>query len=350
MQTLQPITDPSYRETILNSYEKLLLRLVADKRDLPFIKLIANISFTLIPLGILLFVPVITGFLWWGIAIAYTLLNNIIFKGPFGLMLHCTSHRKLFNRKFHLLNHYLPWVAGPFFGQTPETYYSHHIWMHHPENNQEEDRSSTMPYQRDSLLHFLYYFLDFVFLGLFRLVNYFRLKHRPAMIIKCLLGEFSFLLLCIALSFISVPATLVTFIIPFFLSRMVMMVGNWTQHAFVATEDPENPYKNSITCVNTKYNWKCWNDGYHTSHHIRQGMHYTQHPAFFMKNLDHFIVHKAIIFQGIGYLGIFWYLMRGDYVSLAKNAVNINNTFSGDEDFIALLKARCLPIHRSISG
>ncbi|MBX7109127.1 MAG: fatty acid desaturase [Chitinophagales bacterium] len=349
MQTLRPITDPRYYEPAYSTYNRLLLRFISDKRDLPFIKLIVTISLSLIPLGILLYVPAINGMLWWTIAIVYTLLNNILFKGPFGLMLHCTSHRKLFNRKFRFLNHYLPWLIGPFFGQTPETYYSHHIWMHHPENNLENDRSTTMPYQRDSLLHFLYYFLDFLFVGFIRLINYFRLKHHPSLIIKCLTGELSFLLLCIALSFINLPATLVVFIVPFLLSRLVMMIGNWTQHAFIAAEDPENPYKNSITCLNTRFNRTCWNDGYHASHHIRQGMHYTQHPDFFIKNINHYMENKAIIFQGIGYLQIFWYLMRGDYVSLAKNAVNIGHTFSGDDAFIAHLKSRCLPIRR-ISG
>ena len=61
------------------------------------------------------------------------------------------------------------------------------------------------------------------------------------------------------------------------------MMGNWTQHAFVDGEDPGNAYKNSITCINVKYNKKCWNDGYHISHHIRPAMHWTEHPTFFQK-------------------------------------------------------------------
>ncbi|MBK9732729.1 MAG: fatty acid desaturase [Chitinophagaceae bacterium] len=346
MQTLQPITDPTFQETANSRTDQFLLGFISDKRDLPFVKLTIKISVTLIPIGILLFIPAITGPLWWALAITYFFLNNIIFKGPFGLMLHCTSHRKFFIKKFSFLNHYLPWVVGPFFGQTPETYYSHHIWMHHPENNLEEDRSTTMPYQRDSFFDFLRYFFDFLFVGLIRLVNYFRKKNHPELIVKCLMGEFSFLFLCIGLSFISFPATLAVFIIPFFLSRFIMMLGNWTQHAFIDAKDPSNPYMNSVTCVNTKYNKKCWNDGYHASHHVRQGMHYTEHPEYFLKTINKYTENKAVVFQGIGFLSIFWYLMRGDYHSLAKNAVNINNTFSGDSEFIEHLKSRCNRIPR----
>ncbi len=344
MQILQPITDPTFTDKPGNTFEKLLLKLINDKRDLPFLYVTIKISVTIIPLAILLFLPVVSGPLWWVIAAVYLFLNNITFKGPFGLMLHCTSHRKFFNKRFRLLNHYLPWVIGPFFGQTPETYYSHHIWMHHPENNLQDDRSTTMPYQRNSFVDFLRYFFDFLFLGMFRLVSYIHKKNRNLLIVKCLMGEFLFLFLCIGLSFISLPATMVVFVIPFFLSRFVMMVGNWTQHAFIAAEDPSNPYMNSVTCVNTKYNKKCWNDGYHASHHVRQGMHFTQHPEFFMNTLNRYMENKAIVFQGIGFLSIFWYLMRHDYAALAKNAVNINNTFKSSDEFIELLKSRVQPI------
>ena len=123
-----------------------------------------------------------------------------------------------------------------------------------------------------------------------------------------------------------------------------MMLGNWTQHAFVAPEDPGNAYKNSITCVNTKYNHKCWNDGYHISHHIRMGMHWTQHPEFFQEHMNEYVSNKAIVFTGIGYLTVFWLLMRKKYQALAKHALNLNRSFSGDEEFIQVMKHRLAPI------
>jgi hypothetical protein len=80
-------------------------------------------------------------------------------------MLHNTSHRVLFKREYNLLNKYIPWVLGIFVGQSPETYFVHHIGMHHAEGNLPNDLSSTMKYQRDSFVDFLKYVSRFLFLG-----------------------------------------------------------------------------------------------------------------------------------------------------------------------------------------
>lgn len=341
MQQVSPITDPIFTERSYSSIDRFFLRFLHDKRDLPFVYLTLKITFLMIPLGVFLYFPVIDGWLWWLVAIFYMYLNNFVFKGPFGLMLHCTSHRTFFKKKYQVFNHYLPWFVGPFFGQTPLTYYSHHIWMHHPENNLLEDESTTMTYRRDSFKEFMRYFLNFLFVGMIGLIGYFKTKNRKDLINKCITGETLYIVMSIGFCFLNFKATLVVFILSFVISRFIMMLGNWTQHAFVDLNDPGNAYKNSVTCINTKYNHKCWNDGYHISHHIRPGMHWTQHPVFFQENLAEFSKNKAIIFQGIGFLEIFWFLMWGKYEKLAQYAVNINgNTFRSDEEFINLVKER----------
>jgi fatty acid desaturase len=300
----------------------------------------------MIPLGILLFTPFVTGGIWWIIAIAYLLMNNLYFKGSFGLMLHCTCHNKLYKKKYDLLNQYLPWFVGLFFGQTPDTYFSHHIGMHHPENNLPEDKSSTMFYQRDSFRSFMAYFTNFLFVGIFQLSEYFLKKNRKRLLVNTLRGEIFFFVLCAVLSIYHWQATLVVFILPFLISRFIMMLGNWTQHAFIDPSDPGNPYKNSITCINVKYNKKCWNDGYHISHHIRPSMHWTEHPGFFLKNRSEYANNRAIVFDGVDFLGVFYFLMTKRYDVLAKNFVNINNTYHSQEEVIGLLKQRTQRIPR----
>lgn len=341
MKQLTTITDPVFaKPEKYSAPDRFFLRYIKDERDLPFAWLTLKISLTLIPLAVLLYMPFIQGWLWWAIAVAYAFLNNITFKGPFGLMLHCTSHRAFFKQKYRFMNHYLPWVIAPFFGHSPETYYTHHIGMHHAENNLEEDESSTMPFQRDSLKDFGIYFGAFLFTGIYHLAAYFFRKKRKKLLYRSVRGEILFILFCIGMSMVNFMATLWVFIIPFFLYRLVAMMGNWAQHAFVDASDPGNDYKNSITCINTKYNHKCWNDGYHISHHEKQSMHWTEHPAYFQKTLEKYIRNEAIVFDGIHFLHVYFWLMAKRYDLLAKNFVNIGNRFENEEEVIEFLKSR----------
>ena len=128
--------------------------------------------------------------------------------------------------------------------------------------------------------------------------------------------------------------------VPFLLSRLVMMLGNWTQHAFVDLNDPENMYRNCYTCINTSYNQKCWNDGYHLMHHLRPGAHYTEMPALFVKEKEMLAKEKSLVFEGIHYLHLFYFLMTIRYDKIADNLVNINNSFSSREEAINVLKQR----------
>lgn len=340
MKQLTHITDPVYVEKELSRLDKYFLKFIRDKRDLPFVYLTLKISLTLIPLAALLYIPSVTGWIWWLVALAYLYFNNVVFKGPFGLMMHCTSHRVFFKKEYDKLNHYLPWVLGPLFGQTPETYFSHHIGMHHPENNMPEDESSTMKYQRDSFSGYLHYLGTFFFTGIYHLASYFVRKKRKRLLYRSVRGEFLFIAMCVALCFVNWPATLVVFILPFVISRIIMMMGNWAQHAFIDASDPDNAYRNSITCINTKYNHKCWNDGYHISHHEKPSMHWTDYPVYFQKTIDKYAENDAIVFDGIHYLHVFFYLMNKRYDLLAKNFVNIGNRYSSDEEVMAFLRRR----------
>lgn len=350
MKNLEPLTDPVYSEPARFSViDRFFIKLLRDKRDLPFVHLTLKISFTLIPIAVLLYLPEINNTIWWIAAITYLVLNNFVFKGPYGLMLHCTSHRIFFKKKYNILNKYLPWVVGPFFGQSPETYYAHHIGMHHPENNLTDDISSTMPYKRDSLRGFIKYFTEFFFLVIFQLSKYFSDRKRFRLMFNTIRGELIYFVFVIAMAFVNFQATLVVFIIPFFLFRIIAMLGNWAQHAFISPDDPANEYKNSITCINTKYNHKCWNDGYHISHHLKPAMHWTEHPHHFLSSIDEYVKNEAIVFEKIHFLHVFVYLMTKRYDKLARHYVNLGNRFNSDEEVIAFLKQRTARIPHSKS-
>lgn len=341
MKELTELRDPVFTpKEKYSGFDRFWIRFINDKRDLPFIYLLSSLHLLVIVPAVLLYLDIWSDWGWWLMAIPYFYISQFYFKGRFGLMLHCICHRKLFKKPYRWLHTYITWFICPFFGHTPESYFSHHMGMHHMENNMPEDSSSTMPYQRDSLRSFFLYYLDFLLLGFRNTVMYLYHRGRKKMYVRLTWGEMTFFLVCIGLCFVNLPATLLVFIIPFFFARLVMMLGNWTQHAFIDPTNPDNVFTNSIICINTAYNHTCWNDGYHTIHHYRPGMHYTDLPGEFLKLKDNLADNKTFVFSDIHYLHIFIYLITKRYDKLARNLVNLNNTFNSEEEAIALMKER----------
>lgn len=330
-------TDPIYTEKKqLNFIDKLFLPLINDIRDMPFIYLSLKISFTIIPAAIAIFLIPDLNFLWYA---AYLVVLLAYFLGPYVLMLHNICHRKLFKKKYSSLNKVIPWGIGIFFGQTPETYFHHHVIMHHPENNEPEDLSSTMKYQRDSFGGFLIYLGSFYFTGIVTLVNYFVKKKRNNYAWKVFWGEAAFFTMSILLCFVNFKAALTVFILPLVFVRFAMMAGNWAQHAFIDASRPEDIYGNSITCINSRYNRTCFNDGYHIGHHLRPYMHWTDMPVNFKENIALYEKNNAIVFKGIDYFFIWFLLMTKNYKKLAKQFVHIGPKRK-DEEIVQLLKSR----------
>lgn len=350
IKTLPPITDPVHvRPLHYAMLERGFLRLIRDERDLPFLYMILKVAFIMVPLAVLLYMPFITGWAWAVLAAVHFYLNNMAFKGPFGLMMHCSTHRPLFRQEHDRMNRIIPWVLAPFFGQSPETYRAHHIGMHHAEGNMPEDGSSTMHYQRDRVSEFLRYFGDFLFTGIPKLMMYLHRKHRDKLMVNAMIGEGLFLLFCAAMCLVDWKATLVVFILPMLIFRFVAMVGNWVQHTFVDPEDPGNDYRNSITCINVKFNHRCWNDGYHISHHIHPTMHWTEHPVFFREHLAEFGRNKAVVFNGLDFGAVFLLLLRDRYDKLAEHFVDVGNNFRTDEEVIAFLRSRTARIPEAVA-
>jgi fatty acid desaturase len=330
------LRDPTYRPHAPVLLERIALRFIHDRRDVPFLKLMAIQSATVIPTGIALFVP--HAFRWWLAGVHIALF--FYFLGPFVLMLHNTSHRRLFRRPWTWMNYFVPWVLGPFFGESPEAYFTHHVGMHHPENNLDEDISSTLPYRRDHLGDFARYFFRFFFAGFFELTRYFARTGRRSLLVRTLVGELSYYGAVAALLFVDWRATVVVFVAPLCVARFAMMAGNWGQHAFVDEASPENNYRNSITCINCSYNRRCFNDGYHIGHHLKATRHWTEMPEELERHVETYAAQGAIIFAGIDFFGVWLCLMLGRYDWLARRFVQLGEVRRRPDEIVALLQGR----------
>ena len=311
--------------------------LVRDERDLPFVRLSLLLTGTVVLLAVAMFVPGV--FRWWLAPVYWALF--FWFIGPFILMLHCTSHRILFKREYEILNKYIPWVLGVFLGQSPETYFVHHIGMHHTDGNLPDDLSTTMPYQRDSFADWLRYVGRFMFLGDVELYHYMMRRGRRRLAVRLVVGEVFHFTLMVAALLLHWRAALVVFVVPTFLLRVLLMMGNWAQHALVDPDDPTNDYRTVITFINSAYNHRCWNDGYHLGHHLKPNRHWLDMPADMLDKREQMIANRSLVFRKIDYFMIFLLLMFKRYRTLAKYHVDLDpgNPMSEDE-VIALIKRR----------
>lgn len=334
-------TDPRYDDKqTFTKLDQFLISFINDKRDLPFVYLSFKITLFAVPFVALLFSNFWSGFGWWIAASIYLLTMLLYFMPSFTLMLHNTSHNVLYKKEYGFMNYYIPWFIGLFFGQSPKTYFGHHIGMHHSENNLPIDDSSTMKYQRDSFLDFMKYYWTFIFIGIVNLVNYFTFRNQPknrTMVIK---GEAFFFLLIIALCFVSVKASLMLFLLPMLIIRFAMMAGNWGQHAFVDQQTPGSSFRNTITCINSPYNHKCFNDGYHIGHHLYPKQHWTDMPANFEEDIPEYIENKCIVFEKLDFFMVWFWLMQKRYDVLEKHYVNLGNVFTTSEEVVTFLKER----------
>lgn len=318
-----------------------LASLLNDPRDLPFLWLLMGCAaVTVCGVGL-----IFSGRYFWWLLPAYFGVWGFGFLDRFILMLHCTSHRPLFKPRFRSLNLVIPWFVGPFFGETPETYFVHHMGMHHPENNLAEDLSSTMRFQRDSLIDWLRYvgrFLAFAFVDLAR---YHSSKKNKKLLKRLFLGTLLFWCVVAVFAWSRPVQTLIVLAFPVVLVRTLMMAGNWGQHAFVDAADPGNPYKNSITCINCRYNTRCFNDGYHIHHHVRPRCHFSDYPAEFVDNIAEYAKNDAIVFDGMDFFGVWRALMLGQWNTLARAFVRLPGAPErSDEEAIAFMKSRVAPI------
>jgi len=326
-------------------YASWALPLLNDPRDVEFVALMLQCS-ALAVVGVTLFfsgprLVYLAPFYWLVLAAGYL--------DRFTLMLHCASHRALFRPKYRTLNRIVPWVLGPFFGQTPEAYFAHHVGMHHAEENLEVDLSSTMAFQRDRLSHWLRYWGRFLSIGFVELARYLKDRGRRRLLRRLVVGESMYWAAVAALLFFRPGATFVVFVVPLVTIRTLMMIGNWGQHAFVSAAAPDSAYGASATCINSRYNRRCFNDGYHIGHHLAPRCHWTEYPVEFERNLAEYGRQDAIVFEGLDFFLVWVFLMTGNWSRLARAFVRLPGAPArNDDDVIRFLKERVQRIPCSV--
>jgi fatty acid desaturase len=289
--------------------DSFLLQFLNDQRDIvtawTFINLI-TITLPLIFINLAFDLPLVC-------APVTFIFNALAFTDRFILGLHYSSHKPIWKGGASFMNSVPSLLIAPFFGLPSGGYWTHHILMHHKENNEAGgDLSSTEPYQRDNFTHFLCYWLRFLF-GIWFELPLFALRHGPPFrkswsgLLNC--GAFlSFRVLFSSLAHLYLTFLAVVQIpwagswlvaLPLVLSSFLLMFGNWSQHMFVDPERPWNNFALSYTCMNSPSQQRSFNDGYHINHHIAPHCHWADLPADFERCAQRFEEEGALCFSGI---------------------------------------------------
>jgi fatty acid desaturase len=317
-----------------------LAHLLNDVRDEPILRLLVK-STALIPLAAWILAdrsfPV-----WLGAAYLALLVGFLL--TPMITAYHDVNHHKLFRRRYAVLNNIVNWLVGPLFGFTPHSYFVYHVGMHHPEDNGRADVSTTLPYQRDSVRAFLRYYANFMgsYAGVIR---YLRDRQRARLMREFTSGElayFAFFALAAAWNW---RGALVVLAIPLVITRTVLVIGNWGEHAFIDPTAPDDPFRSNLNLVGSRVNDACFNVGYHIGHHLAPMKHFTEMPADFEKNLALYGERDAIVLQDMHYPMVWWNLMTKNYRKLAQAFVRLPGApVRTEEEIMNLLRARTAPI------
>lgn len=179
------------------------------------------------------------------------LIMQFYYLGTYTLMMHQHIHQRgILNKKFGLFDKLFPYITDPLMGHTWNTYYYHHVKHHHVEGNGPGDLSSTIRYQRDSVVDFLRYLGRFYFLVWLDLPLYFLRTRRPNSAFRTAGWELSTYLFYFTMSKLcGTKPTFFVYVAPFMIMRLGLMVGNWGQHAFVDPDEPDSDFRSSITLI-----------------------------------------------------------------------------------------------------
>jgi fatty acid desaturase len=317
-----------------------LLRLLKDSRDAPMLYLLLNVALFTLP-GAWVVVAArshAVGLLFW-------LGNTLLFQERFLLCMHFHAHRGLFRHRW--LDGGVRALLSPFFGVPCGLYYLHHVVMHHTEGNRAgRDLSSTEPYQRDRLLHFLMYWLRFVALIWFELPAYALKTRRYGLAWACAA--------CTVGGMLGVGALLRTaeyrhgatwlLLVPTLVNSLPLMWGNWCQHLFIDPKrTPRTGYHMAYNVIQSACNQRTFNDGYHVEHHLNARAHWSELPERFVAHLACYAQEDAVVFRNIDVFGVGWLVFRGQYDRLiAEHYVALRPR--SPRAIEALLRARLKPI------
>ncbi|KAK5175459.1 uncharacterized protein LTR77_000598 [Saxophila tyrrhenica] len=232
--------------------------------------------------------------------------------GSFTLVMHQHIHGNgVLSKDWAWLDWSFPYVLEPLMGHTWDSYYYHHTKHHHVESNGPDDLSSTIRYQRDDVLHFLHYYLRFLLFCWAELPLYFIKKGKTNLALRAFCSEMASYVFLYCMTKLNPRASTFVLLLPFALLRFALMSNRF-----------------------------CFNDGYHTAHHLNPRRHWREHPVHFLQSKAAYRNGRALVFHDIDYLMMTVRLLRKDYMHLAGRLVPMGDQIGMSQVEIAEMLRR----------
>lgn len=257
------------------------------------------------------------------------------------------SRAGLFSKDYNdsvLLRNVFNWWIGMFYGVLPATFAYGHSINHHRYNNNEWDVISTSDKPRDNFANWVAYLSRyFLYATNISTVAQFSRESNWKIVCKVILGSAWFVSWMIVCGILIGPAFALAYVaFPFFEAGILLAAVNWSWHAFLDPNDPDNEYVQSITILDGTIN--VLNEDSHVVHHQYPGAHWTEHPNHQDKRWEGYIENRASCFRTTHAFEIFGMSVARDYDALARKFVDLKGERDGNpmshEERVNLMKER----------
>jgi hypothetical protein len=257
------------------------------------------------------------------------------------------SYSGLFAKDYNksvLMRNVFNWWVALFYGVLPASFAYGHSINHHRYNNGELDVVTTSDKPRDNFFNWVAYLPRwFLYASNISTMSQFVQEKNWKVSWKCFWGSlWWFVWLGMVGLVVSPTFALVYVAFPLVEAGLLLSAVNWSWHAFLNPDQPDDQYVQSITildgCINVL------NEDSHVVHHQYPGAHWTDHPLHQSKHWDEYVESRASCFRRTHAFEIFGMSVARDYDALAKKWVDLKGERDGcpmsHDERVVLMKQR----------